>query len=110
MLEIARFWASIAHHNPERDRWEIHGVMGPDEFHEKYPGAADGGVRNNAYTNVMAAWIAQTAQRAMYILDQAGDVASRQSITCDVRRDDVGRKRKHVRARRRRLHAATLTR
>ena len=57
MLEIARFWASIAHFNPERDRWEIHGVMGPDEFHERYPGAAEGGLRNNAYTNVMAAWI-----------------------------------------------------
>ena len=37
MLEIARFWASIAHFNPERDRYEIHGVMGPDEFHEKLP-------------------------------------------------------------------------
>ena len=61
MLEIARFWASIAHFNPERDRYEIHGVMGPDEFHEKYPGAAEGGVRNNAYTNVMVAWIADTA-------------------------------------------------
>ena len=57
MLEIARFWASIAHYNPERDRYEIHGVMGPDEFHEKYPGAAEGGLRNNAYTNVMVAWI-----------------------------------------------------
>ena len=39
MLEIARFWSSIAHYNAERDRYEIHGVMGPDEFHEKYPGA-----------------------------------------------------------------------
>ena len=57
MLEIARFWASIAHFNPDRDRYEIHGVMGPDEFHEKYPGAAEGGLRNNAYTNVMVAWI-----------------------------------------------------
>ncbi|MDQ3827005.1 MAG: glycoside hydrolase family 65 protein, partial [Actinomycetota bacterium] len=27
MLEIARFWASITHYNPERDRYEIHGVM-----------------------------------------------------------------------------------
>ena len=42
MLEIARFWGSIAHFNPERGRYEIHGVMGPDEFHEKYPGAAGG--------------------------------------------------------------------
>ena len=68
MLEIARFWASIAHFNPERDRYEIHGVMGPDEFHEKYPGAAEGGVRNNAYTNVMVAWIADTAQRVLAML------------------------------------------
>ena len=65
MLEIARFWASIAHFNPERDRWEIHGVMGPDEFHEKYPGAAEGGLRNNAYTNVMVAWICETAQKVL---------------------------------------------
>ena len=42
MLEIARFWSSIAHFNPDRDRWEIHGVMGPDEFHEKYPGSDRG--------------------------------------------------------------------
>ncbi len=68
MLEIARFWASIAHHNPERDRWEIHGVMGPDEFHEKYPGATEGGLNNNAYTNVMAAWIAETAQQVLDLL------------------------------------------
>ena len=37
MLEIARFWSSIARFNPDRGRYEIHGVMGPDEFHEKYP-------------------------------------------------------------------------
>ena len=29
ILEIARFWASIAHYNPERDRYEIHGVFDP---------------------------------------------------------------------------------
>ena len=68
MLEIARFWSSIAHYNPERERWEIHGVMGPDEFHEKYPGAAEGGLRNNAYTNVMVAWICQTAREVLDLL------------------------------------------
>ena len=68
MLEIARFWASIARFDPERERYEIHGVMGPDEFHEKYPGAAEGGLRNNAYTNVMVAWIADTAQRVLAML------------------------------------------
>jgi trehalose-phosphatase len=65
MLEIARFWGSIAHFNPSRERWEIHGVMGPDEFHEKYPDASEGGLRNNAYTNVMAAWICETAHKVL---------------------------------------------
>lgn len=68
MLEIARFWASMAHFNPERERWEIHGVMGPDEFHEKYPGASEGGLRNNAYTNVMVAWICEVAQNVLHLL------------------------------------------
>lgn len=77
MLEIARFWASIAHYNPERDRFEIHGVMGPDEFHERYPGAEEGGLRNNAYTNVMAAWIADTAGRLLTLLPATRRVALR---------------------------------
>jgi trehalose/maltose hydrolase-like predicted phosphorylase len=71
MLEIARFWASIARFNPDRDRYEIHGVMGPDEFHEKYPEAAEGGLRNNAYTNVMVAWIAETAQKVLDLLPES---------------------------------------
>jgi trehalose/maltose hydrolase-like predicted phosphorylase len=68
MLEITRFWSSIAHLNPDRGRWEIHGVMGPDEFHERYPGATDGGLRNNAYTNVMVAWICDTARKVIDML------------------------------------------
>jgi trehalose/maltose hydrolase-like predicted phosphorylase len=68
MLEIARFWGSIAHFNPERGRYEIHGVMGPDEFHEKYPGAQAGGLRNNAYTNVMVAWLCGLACELLSLL------------------------------------------
>jgi trehalose/maltose hydrolase-like predicted phosphorylase len=68
MLEIARFWASIAHFNPERERYEIHGVMGPDEFHEKYPGAREAGLRNNAYTNVMVAWLCGLAREVLSLL------------------------------------------
>jgi trehalose/maltose hydrolase-like predicted phosphorylase len=71
MLEIARFWASIATFSPDRDRYEIHGVMGPDEFHEKYPDAAEGGLRNNAYTNVMVAWISETARKVLGLLPQS---------------------------------------
>jgi trehalose/maltose hydrolase-like predicted phosphorylase len=57
MLEIARFWA-----------YEIHGVMGPDEFHEKYPGAEEAGLRNNAYTNVMVAWLCGLAGEVLSLL------------------------------------------
>jgi trehalose/maltose hydrolase-like predicted phosphorylase len=70
MLEIARFWSSIAHFNPERDRFEIHGVMGPDEFHEKYPDSEEEGLRNNAYTNVMVAWLSETALKVLDLLPE----------------------------------------
>ena len=66
LFEIARFWASIAHYNNDRDRYEIHGVMGPDEYHEKYPDSDEEGLRNNAYTNVMVAW---TMEVTMKVLD-----------------------------------------
>ncbi len=77
MLEIARFWASIARFNPQRERYEINGVMGPDEFHEKYPGAEEGGLRNNAYTNVMVAWSCETAGKVLKLLPESRREAMR---------------------------------
>ena len=71
MLDIARFWASIAHYNEGRDRYEIHGVMGPDEFHEKYPGSEEEGLRNNAYTNVMVAWLCGVALEVLELLPES---------------------------------------
>jgi trehalose/maltose hydrolase-like predicted phosphorylase len=68
MLSITRFWASITHFNTERERYEIHGVMGPDEFHDKYPDAPRGGLRNNAYTNVMVAWLCDIADKLLALL------------------------------------------
>jgi len=70
MLEIMRFWASLARYDPERERYVIEGVMGPDEFHEKYPGAprTPGGIDNNAYTNVMVAWAAGRASDLLAVL------------------------------------------
>ncbi|MDZ7779776.1 MAG: glycosyl hydrolase family 65 protein [Gemmatimonadota bacterium] len=56
ILETARFWASIAEYDATRDRYGIHGVLGPDEFHDGYPDADEPGLSNNAYTNVMAVW------------------------------------------------------
>ncbi len=57
VLEIARFLASLASHDPQIDRFEIRGVMGPDEYHSGYPGAERPGLDNNAYTNLMAVWV-----------------------------------------------------
>ena len=68
MLEIARFWSSIALWSPARARYEIRGVVGPDEFHDAYPGADMTGLNNNAYTNVMAAWCLEHALRLFDIL------------------------------------------
>jgi len=48
LFETARFWASRVKKNKKDKRFEIHGVMGPDEFHPN--------VNNNAYTNGMAQW------------------------------------------------------
>jgi alpha,alpha-trehalase len=56
LLEIARFWASVASYNRSLDRYEILGVVGPDEYHDGYPDRDWPGVDNNAYTNVMAVW------------------------------------------------------
>ncbi|MDF2867515.1 MAG: Trehalose 6-phosphate phosphorylase [Gammaproteobacteria bacterium] len=61
LLEIARFWASLATFNTTIQRYEIKGVMGPDEYHECYPNANKPGLNNNAYTNVMAVWVIERA-------------------------------------------------
>lgn len=80
MLEIARFWASRAHFNADRGRYEIHGVMGPDEFHERYPGETGAGLRNNAYTNVMVAWIVATAPRVLDLVSRSRADALRAAL------------------------------
>jgi trehalose/maltose hydrolase-like predicted phosphorylase/beta-phosphoglucomutase-like phosphatase (HAD superfamily) len=68
LIEIARFWASITTWNQDEDRYEIHGVMGPDEYHEGYPGVEPEGLSNNTYTNVMAVWVLQRALEALEVL------------------------------------------
>ena len=48
LTETARFWASRCSWVPEKDRYEILQVTGPDEWHEP--------VNNNLYTNYLAQW------------------------------------------------------
>jgi beta-phosphoglucomutase family hydrolase len=68
ILDIARFWSSIASFNEQRGRYEIHGVMGPDEFHDAYPDAPEPGLSNNAYTNLMAVWVLCRALEVLELL------------------------------------------
>jgi alpha,alpha-trehalase len=75
IFEIARFWESIAAYNEALDRYEITGVMGPDEYHDAYPDAKTPGLNNNAYTNVMAAFV---MNRALEIFDLLSDELIRQ--------------------------------
>ena len=56
-FDICKFWASKAELNEETGRYSIDKVMGPDEFHEKYTGSDHGGIKDNAYTNIMVAWM-----------------------------------------------------
>lgn len=65
MVEIARYWASLADYDPRHDRYHLRGVIGPDEFHTGSPSAPGSGVDDNAYTNVMAVWTLLRARDAL---------------------------------------------
>jgi beta-phosphoglucomutase family hydrolase len=85
MLEIARFWSSIASFDAKRGRFEIRGVMGPDEFHEGYPDAPQPGLNNNAYTNVMAVWVMCRALESLELMPdiRRAELAARLGLSSD---------------------------
>jgi len=70
IVEIARFWASLATYKQQTGRYEIVGVMGPDEYHEKYPNVVEGGLKNNAYSNVMAVWCLERALEVLELISE----------------------------------------
>lgn len=70
ILEIARFWSSIATYNSLEEKYEILGVMGPDEYHDTYPESQTPGLNNNAYTNIMAVFVLNKAVELQKILTQ----------------------------------------
>lgn len=57
LVEIARFWAGIATYDSAADRYDVRGVMGPDEFHDGYPDEPGRGIDNSTYVNIMTAWV-----------------------------------------------------
>ena len=80
ILEIARFWAALATYDPALDRYEIKGVMGPDEYHDAYPDRSEPGLDNNAYTNVMAVWCLCRAEDALNALPSAPALDLKQQL------------------------------
>lgn len=96
ILEIAHFWSSMATFNNQRGRYEIRGVMGPDEFHDAYPDAAVPGLNNNAYTNVMAVWVLCRAMEVFELLSDMGsaELMPRLGISSQeiARWDDISRR------------------
>ncbi len=74
LLEICRFWESKAKRDEKTGRYSIDGVMGPDEFHEKYPDTEKGGLKDNAYINIMVAWLFKTVGKLLQdVSDKAKD-------------------------------------
>jgi beta-phosphoglucomutase family hydrolase len=82
-LEICRFWESKTKYNNETNRYSIDKVMGPDEFHESYPDSDEGGLRDNAYTNIMTAWMISKSQQIYDLLDANAKVALVNKISFD---------------------------
>lgn len=68
IIEVARLFTSLAVHDRADDRFHLNGVMGPDEYHDGYPDAPGQGLRDNAYTNVLAAWVCRQAAETLTIL------------------------------------------
>ncbi len=96
LIEIARFFASLASYDRFRSRYSIRGVMGPDEFHSGYPHAPYGGVDNNAYTNIMAVWVIHRAIEALDLVPDRyrAELVDRLRLDAEemVRWSDLGRR------------------
>lgn len=96
VLEVADFFASKAEWDDRKERYVINHIVGPDEYHTQYPDSESPGINNNAYTNVMAAWVMKTACEVFYGLVPSRKEALRSSLDISeedfIRWDQVSRK------------------
>ncbi|HET7781318.1 MAG TPA: HAD-IA family hydrolase [Arthrobacter sp.] len=83
VIDVARFFSSRAERSQDTGRYHLRGVVGPDEYHTGYPGSADPGLDDNAYTNVMAAWACLRAAELVSIVqgNELGGLMDRLGIT-----------------------------
>jgi len=80
IVEVARLFTDMATFDPASGRFDIDGVMGPDEYHDGYPERPGRGVRNNTYTNVLASWVLMRAQDVVHLLDGVDCAPLRQRL------------------------------
>jgi trehalose/maltose hydrolase-like predicted phosphorylase len=81
IFEISRYWADLAQYDPTTDRYQVRGIMGPDEYHDGYPGAPAPGLDNNSYTNVMVVWVLCRALELMDLLPEPRRHVLRQRLS-----------------------------
>ncbi len=65
ILECARFYYYLLVKKVHLQRYELHDVIGPDEYHER--------VNNNAYTNRMANYTFESAIRVIKLIPELGN-------------------------------------
>ncbi len=80
-LEICRFWASKSVFDEATGRFSISKVMGPDEFHEQHKASKGGGVKDNAYTNIMVAWLFKEAEIILEKMPESAKEKTLQKIS-----------------------------
>jgi maltose phosphorylase len=62
LIAIARFWAQRASFSPEKGKYVILGVTGPNEY--------ENNVNNNCYTNTIACWCMDYAREALATIER----------------------------------------
>ncbi len=80
IVNVARFFASLAEWDARLARYSIRGVMGPDEFHDGPPDRAGTGVTDNVYTNVMTAWVLLRAAETVRLLSSRPDASAAEEL------------------------------
>src|SRR5680860_1110710 len=81
-IEVTRMFASLAVWDKVEARFHIVGVMGPDEYHDRYPDTPGSGLRDNTYINVLVSWLCERAADTMRALDGhlGDDLIKRMSV------------------------------
>ncbi|MDF2511960.1 MAG: Kojibiose phosphorylase [Herbinix sp.] len=69
ILECAGFYYDLLVKKVNKDQYELHDVIGPDEYHER--------VNNNVYTNRMAKYTFDSAVYIMKLMEEAEDSGSK---------------------------------